>query len=109
VVNGLPHFDIFLVTGTILLVLYYLPLLAAATVVACRVGFLGWPHRALEKCGRRAWVTGSVALTLMLLWDWFVGNGFGGGGLQIGFLGLLVGYGVLWAGNRVFLPAASAT
>jgi hypothetical protein len=99
-VNGLPHLDISLVTDTILLVLFYLPLLAAMTVVAGRVGFLVWPHRALVTWGHRAWLTGSIALALMLLFV-LLGAVFFAGGPQSGFLGLLVGYGLLWAGNRV--------
>lgn len=99
-VNGLPHLDISLVTDTIVLVLYYLPLLAAVTVVASTVGSLVWSHRALATWGHRAWVTGSIALVLMLLFVLVVAA-FVGGGPQIGFLGLLVGYGMLWAGNRV--------
>jgi hypothetical protein len=107
-VNGLPQLDISLVTDTIVLVLYYLPLLAAATVAACSVGFLVWPHRALAVWGHRAWAAGSITLILMLCFVSF-GTAFFGGGPQSGFLGLLVGYGVLWAGNRVFRTAASVT
>jgi hypothetical protein len=102
------HVDISLVTWSILLVLDCLHLLAAATVVACSVGFLVWPHRALATWGHRAWLVGSVALALMLLVV-LVLAGIVAGGPHLGFLGLLVGYGMLWAGNRVFLTAASAT
>ncbi len=107
-VNALPHFDISLVPSTILLVLYYLPLLAAVTVVGCSLGFLVRPHRALATWGHRAWLTGSIALVLMLLVVLFVAKFFGGGPYS-GFLGLLVGYGLLWGGNRVFLNTGSVT
>lgn len=103
-VNALPQFDLSLVPSTLLLVLYYLPLLAAVTVVGCSVGFLVRPHRALATRGHRAWLTGSLALVLMLLVVLFVATFFGGGP-YFGFLGLLVGYGLLWGGNHVFLTA----
>jgi hypothetical protein len=99
-VNAVPHLDISLVTDTIVLALYYLPLLAAATVVACSAGFLVWSHRAFTTWGRRAWLTGSIALAPMVL-IFLLLTAFFGGEPQIGFLGLLVGYGVLWAGKRI--------
>ncbi len=53
-VNALPHFDILLVTATVLLALYYLPLialLAAVAVVGCSVAHLVYLHRALATWG----------------------------------------------------------
>jgi hypothetical protein len=103
-INALPHFDISLMPDTIVLVLYYLPLLAAATVFGCNVGFLVRPHRALATWGQQAWLTGSIAFVLMQLFV-LSGAAFFGGGPASGFLGLLVGYGMLWAGTRVVLTA----
>jgi hypothetical protein len=51
VVSALSRVDIALVPVPILLVAYYLPLLAAAMVVAWSVGFLVWPHHALARWG----------------------------------------------------------
>jgi hypothetical protein len=101
----LPHIDSSLVPDTFLLALYYLPLLAAVTVVGWSVGFLVRPQRALALWGYWAWLTGSMALApiLFLVLDGAVY--LGGGGPHIGLLGLLVGYGVLWAGNRIYLTA----
>jgi hypothetical protein len=107
-VNALPQFDISLVPDTVLLVLYYPPLLAAVTVVGCSVGFLVRPHRTLVTWSHRAWLTGSIALVLMLLFVLF-GASFFGGGPYSGFLGLLVGYGLLWGGNRVFRNTVPVT
>lgn len=105
-VNALPQFDISLVPDTILLVLYYLPLLAAVVVVGGSLGFLAHPKRTLVTWSHRAWLTGSIALVLMLLVVLFVAKFFGGGPYS-GFLGLLFGYGLLWGGNRVFLNTVS--
>jgi len=100
----LPHIDSSLVPDTVLLVLYYLPLLAAVAVVGWSFGFLVRPHRALAMWGYWAWLTGSMALAPMLFLVLF-GAVYLGGGPHSGLLGLLVGYGVLWAGNRIFLTA----
>ncbi len=105
-VNALPQFDISLVPDTILLVLYYLPLLAAVMVVGGSIGFLAHPKRTLVTWSHRAWLTGSIALVLMLFVVLFLAKFFGGGPYS-GFLGLLVGYGLLWGGNRVFLNSVS--
>jgi hypothetical protein len=106
--NELPHVDISLVTDTLVLALCYLPLLAAVTVVGCGVGFLVRPHRALARWGHRAWWTGSIVLGTMLLLTLLMPL------LSllhpgIGYVGMLVGYALLWGGNRVFRTAASVT
>lgn len=88
------------IISVVILVLCYLPLLAAVMVVACLLGFLVWPHRAFVTWSRRAWLTGSIALVLFLLVVLFLFSFFGGGP-EMGFFGLLFGYGLLWAGNRV--------
>jgi hypothetical protein len=106
-VYALPQFDISLVPDTVLLVLYYLPLLAVM-VVGGSIGFLAHPHRTFVTWSYRAWLTGSIALVLMLLFVLF-GVSFFGGGPYSGFLGLLVGYALLWGGNRVFLNSVSVT
>ncbi|HEU4784007.1 MAG TPA: hypothetical protein VFS83_11760 [Ktedonobacterales bacterium] len=87
------------------LVLAYLPLLAAVMVVVCSLGFLAWPQRAFARWGHRAWLVGCIALVLFLLVDLYLASFFGGGP-ELGFWGLLFGYGLLWAGNRVALNSA---
>jgi hypothetical protein len=81
-----------------------LPLLAAVTVVGCFVGSLVPPHRERAVWGHRAWRTGSIALVLMLLCILLVAVLFRSGP-YLGFFGLLAGYGLLWAGSRVFPTA----
>jgi hypothetical protein len=89
---------------SVFFVLDGLPLLAAVTVVGCSVGFLVRPHRALAVWGQRAWRVGTIALVLMLLWSLVVVVAYRGGP-SLGFVGQLVGYGLLWAGNRIVLTA----
>jgi hypothetical protein len=106
--NGLPHVDISLVTDTLVLALCYFPLLAAVTVVGCSVGLLVRPRHAVAVWSSRMWLAGSIVLGTMLLFTLLIPL------LSllhpgIGYLGMLVGYGLLWGGNRVFRTAASMT
>lgn len=87
------------------LVLCYLPLLAAVMVVGCLLGFLVWPHHAFVTWSYRAWLAGSVALVLLLLVVLFLVSLFSGGP-EKGFFGLLLGYGLLWVGDRVVRKSA---
>ena len=89
-----------LVFNVCLLVLSYLPLLVAVAVVACSVGFLVRLQRTFARWGHRVWLVGGIALVLFLLVDFFLAAFFGEGPGK-GFFGLLFGYGLLWAGNRV--------
>lgn len=88
------------VLNVFILVLCYLPLLAAVIVVACLLGFLVRPHRAFVRWSHRVWLTGGIALVLLLLVVSFLFSFFSGGP-ELGFWGLLFGYVLLWAGNRV--------
>ncbi len=88
------------VINVFILVLCYLPLLAAVMVVGCLLGFLVRPQRAFVTWSHRVWLTGSIALVLLLLVALFLASFFSGGP-ELGFWGLLFGYGWLWAGNRV--------
>jgi len=90
-----------------ILVLCYLPLLAAVMVVACLLGFLVRPHRAFVTWSHRVWLTGSIALVLFLLVVTFLFSFFLGGP-ELGFFGLMLGYGLLWGGNRVVLNRVAA-
>ncbi len=96
------------IISVVLLVLCYLPLLAAVMVVACLLGFLVRPHRAFVTWSHRVWLTGSIALVLFLLVVLFLSFVSLGGGPELGFFGLMFGYGLLWAGNRVALNSVSA-
>lgn len=93
------------VANVCFLVLAYLPLFAAVTNAVCSFGFLVRPQRAFARWGHRAWLVGCIALVLFLLVVIFLFSFFGGGP-ELGFGGLLFGYGLLWAGNRVALNSA---
>lgn len=84
----------------IVLLLCCLSLLAAVTVLGCSISFLVHRHRALAIWSHRAWLAGIIMLVLALplVFFPFVRP-------EIGYLGMLVGYGLLWAGNHVFLTA----
>lgn len=88
----------FLVGGTFALVLCFLPLLAAAIVVGCRIGFVVHPHHTFATWSCRAWLVGISVLGLAFPFlSFFILRPY------IGYLGMLFGYGLLWAGNRLFL------
>lgn len=97
-----------LVFNVCLLVLSYLPLLVAVAVVVGSFGFLVRPQRAFARWVHRAWLVGCIALVLFLLVDLFLAS-FLGGGPEKGFFGLLFGYGLLWAGNRVVRNSISSS
>lgn len=96
----LSHLPSFPVTNSFVLALCYLPLLAAVVVVGCLLGFLVRLHRAFTMWSHRVWLIGCVAFAFWLAVALFAGSLFGGK-LEIGFVGLLFGYGLLWAGDRV--------
>lgn len=97
--NGLSHLSVTPVTSVILVVLCYLPLLIAVAIVGCSFGFLVYPLRTFATWSYRAWLAGSIALVILvlvvLLFVW----------PDIGYPGMLFGYGLLWGGNRILLAA----
>jgi hypothetical protein len=97
--NVLSHFQGAPVPDTFLLLLCYLPLLAAVTVVGCSVGFLVHPQRTFAIWSSRGWLIGSIALVLLLPFLFLFIRP------AIGYLGMLFSYGLFWAGNRIFLTA----
>lgn len=97
--NVLSHLSVTPVTEACLLLLCYLPLLAAVMIVGCGIGFLVHPRRTLATWSYRGWLTGFIALVLLLPFLLFFVRP------DIGYLGMLFGYGLLWGGNRVFLTA----
>lgn len=95
------------ITSAAILVLCYLPLIAAVIAVSCLFGFLVRPHREFATWSYRVWLVGSIALVLLLLVVLFLVSFFSGRP-EKGFFGLLLGYGLLWAGNRVVLNSDSS-
>lgn len=82
------------------LVLSSLPLLAVTTVVGCSICFLVAPHRMFAIWSYRALVAGFIALVILVTFLLYFGTE-----PQIGYVGMLLGYGLLWGGNRLFLTA----
>ena len=77
----------------------YLPLLAAVAVLGCSIGFLVRPHRTFATWNHRVWLAGISALGIAFPFlFWFVRP-------DIGYVGMLFGYGLIWGGNRLFLTA----
>jgi hypothetical protein len=90
----------FLVGAAVALALCYLPLLAAVMVVGCSIGFLLHPQRTFANWSHRAWLVGIIALVIALAFlSFFILHPY------IGYGGMLFGYGLFWAGNRLFLTA----
>ena len=83
----------------LLLVLLSLPLLMAVLVMASSLGFLAHPDYAFEVWIQRGSLVGSIALILLLPFQMFWVRP------EIGYLGMLAGYALFWAGHRVFLIA----
>lgn len=77
------------------LLLCLLPLLAAATTVGCGIGSLLRPRRTFATWSVRAWRAGVGALVILLPFLFFFVRP------EIGYVGLLVGYGLWWGGSRL--------
>lgn len=101
--NLVAHLSITPVAYSLILVLYYLPLLAGVVVVGCSLGYLGKPRRIFARGMRFGRVAGSVALILPLPFLFIISLP------HIGYLGMLFGYGLLWAGDRVLRAHYSGT
>jgi hypothetical protein len=83
------------VGSVVILALLQIPLLAAVVGIGCSLAYRVRAHRMLAVWRKRAWVAGSAALFLMLPLllvmvrpDW-------------GYLGMLLGVGMCWAGTRI--------
>lgn len=82
------------------LLLSYLPLLAAVALLGCSIGFLVHPHRTFATWSYRAWLVGIIVLVIAFPFlSFFILHPY------IGYGGMLFGYGLFWAGNRLFLTA----
>jgi drug/metabolite transporter (DMT)-like permease len=93
----LANLAFFPIANTVVLALLHLPLLAATVSVGYSIAYRAHMRRTLAAWSKSAWVIGVAALILMLPVlllgsrpDW-------------GYLGMLIGYGMLWIGNRLLL------
>lgn len=84
-----------------ILVLLWIPLLAAAAVLGCSFGLLVYPRRAFATGIRLSGLMGGSALVLSLLLYLVFLSGFIRPGL--GYPGMLVGYGLFWGGGRLLV------
>lgn len=84
------------------LVLSSLPLLAVMAVVGGSIGFLVHPHRRFAIWNYWTWLAGAGALVMLFSFLLFFNTQ-----PEIGYVGMLFGYGFLWGGNRLFLTAYS--
>ncbi len=82
------------------LVLSSLPLLAVMAIVGCSICFLVDPHPTFEGWSYAAWAVGIVALGMLITFLVFYGTL-----PQIGYVAMLLSYGVLLAGKILFLTA----
>ena len=89
------------VVDSLIVLLCLLPLFAAVMVVGCSIGFLANPQGMFATWSHRGWRTGITALALIFVLSLvFLSSVLRP---EIGYVGMLLGYGLLWRGNRVFL------
>lgn len=96
----LSRFEVAPIGNALVLGLCYLPLLSAVVGVGCGIIYLIWARRAFAVWSIGALIAGGAALCLMLPLLLLLPFR-----PQTGYLGMLVGYGLLWAGNRLLLRA----
>jgi hypothetical protein len=95
----LSSFSNFSFSTLCILVLHYLPLLAGLLMLGCSLGFLIQPRRFFVVWFYRIWFTGMSALLLILpLLIFFMQP-------EIGYPFLLLSYGLIFGGYRLFLGA----
>jgi hypothetical protein len=97
--NLLAGFSIAPVFDSLVLVLLYLPLLAALVVMGSGLGFLANPDRAFALWIRRGALTGSIALILLFPFTLILSRP------EIGYFGMLAGYAACWGGYVLYLTA----
>jgi hypothetical protein len=97
--NLFSHVPVTPITNSILLLLCYLSVFGALTILGCSLSFLVSLRRVFMVWSRRGLLAGGVALVIVLAFLLlFVGP-------QLGYLGMLLGYGLFWAGDGLFLCA----
>jgi hypothetical protein len=95
----LSHFGFAPIGNALILGLCYRPLLSAVVGVGCGIIYLVWARHAFAVWSTSALIAGTAALLLMLLFLLPFRP-------QIGYLGMLVGFGLLWAGSRLLIRAS---
>ena len=81
------------------LALHYVPLLAALMVFGLSIRFLMHPQRFFLRWFYRSWLMGIITLLIVLPFLFIFLRP------EIGYLGMLLGYGSFFGGYRVFLAA----
>jgi hypothetical protein len=82
---------------TLAIAVVFLPLPGVVVAVVSSLAYRVWARRAFVVCSTGALVAGSVALFLLLLVSLILGQP------DWGYLGMVVGYGLLWSGSRRLL------
>jgi hypothetical protein len=100
-IHLLSIFAIAPIANTLVLVLLHLPLLAMAVGVGCNLVDSVFARHAFAAWSTGAWIIGAIALFLTLFVLLL------GGRPDWGYLGMLIGYALSWAGSRVLLTAHS--
>jgi hypothetical protein len=94
--RALSGLTLYPIGNTLFLALLSLPLLGAVVGVGCSLVYLVQSRRALAVWSTVALVVGTVALFPIMVPLFAVL-----GRPDVGYLGMLVGYGLLWAGSRL--------
>jgi hypothetical protein len=97
--NAIAHLEFTPIPDSILLVLCYTPLLVAAVGMGGSIAYCVCARRAFAVWSTAALIAGFVALFLMLPVLLL------GGRPDWGYLGMLLGYALLWAGSHLLLSA----
>lgn len=93
----LSHFSIAPFADSVVLILHYLPSIAALMVLAGSIGFIIHPQLFSLKWIYRSLLTGMITLLIALPFLFFFSRP------EIGYLGMLLGYGLFFGGYRLFL------
>jgi hypothetical protein len=83
------------VANIVILALHHFPLLAAVVGIGCSLAYCVRAHRMLAVWSKRAWVAGAAAVFLMLPLLLFMVRP------DWGYVGMLLGFGMCWAGDRI--------
>jgi hypothetical protein len=86
---------------TLAIAVVLLPLLGVVVAVVCSLAYYAWARRAFVVWSTGALVAGSAALIALLLPSLVLGRP------DWGYLGMVIGYGLTWAGSRRLLSTPS--
>jgi hypothetical protein len=98
----LAHFRSAPIGYTLALAVVCLPLLGGVVTVLCSLAYRVWARRAFVAWSTGALIAGSVGLFIMLLVSLVLGQP------DWGYLGMLLGYGLLWAGSLLLRASPQA-